>query len=139
MMKTATRSRLPALVIRHEDHARLMDLAVAALERMPNVAEELLNELERAKVVRPEKIPATSVQMGSTVTYKADAASRTVTLVWPEDADIAAGRVSVMTPVGAALIGLSEGQSIRWTARDGRVHEMTIEHVHPPGAEKPAA
>ncbi len=40
-------------------------------------------------------------------------------LVFPAEADIAAGKVSVLTPVGAALIGLSKGESIAWTARDG--------------------
>jgi regulator of nucleoside diphosphate kinase len=49
-----------------------------------------------------------------------------VTLVFPAEADIAEGKISVLTPVGAALIGLTEGQSIMWTTRDGRDQELTI-------------
>ena len=43
-----------------------------------------------------------------------------MTLVYPPEADIDAGRISVPTPIGTALLGLAEGQSIDWTARDGR-------------------
>lgn len=138
MTKQTRFPRLPALVLSRLDHDRLSGLASAALDRMPEVADDLLRELERARLVAPERIPASAVQMGSTVTYEAGGSIRTVTLVYPGDADIAAGRVSVMTPVGAALIGLSEGQSIGWTARDGRRHELTVTAVAPP-RERPLA
>lgn len=135
MMKKQSRAgRLPPLVLSHPDHDRLTGLATAALARIPDVAEELLSELERARRVAPDRVPATAVRMGSTVSYTAGGIARTVTLVYPEDADIAAGRVSVMTPVGAALIGLSEGQSISWTARDGRRHELHVTAVTPPAS-----
>ena len=133
MMKKPSRApRLPALVLSHPDHERLAGLATAALDRMPDVAEGLLAELDRARLVAPGRVPATAVQMGSKVTYEAGGSARTVTLVYPEDADIAAARVSVMTPIGAALIGLSEGQAISWTARDGRRHELRVVEVEPP-------
>lgn len=137
MMKKQSNSssrspRLPALVLSHPDHERLANLATAALDRIPDVAEELLAELDRARVVPIARVPATAVRMGSKVTYEAGGTTRTVTLVYPEDADIAAARVSVMTPIGAALIGLSEGQSICWTARDGRRHELKVIQVQPP-------
>lgn len=121
--------RLPAIVLSHEDHERLLGLATASLARFPDVAEELLSELERARVVPPQRMPESAVRMGSTVTFSSDGKSRTVSLVYPEDADIAAGRISIMTPIGAALIGLSEGQSIAWTARDGRRHQLTVDAV----------
>jgi regulator of nucleoside diphosphate kinase len=54
---------------------------------------------------------------------------RTVTLVFPGRADIAEGKVSVLTPIGVALIGLAVGQSIDWTARDGRTHRLTVRDV----------
>ncbi len=129
MRKATKTGRLPTIVLNEEDHERLTGLATAALTRTPDVAEELLTELERAKVVTAKRLPATAVRMGSTVTYKANSAERTVTLVYPGDADIAAGRISIMTPIGAALIGLSEGQSINWTARDGRTNELEIVSV----------
>ena len=55
-----------------------------------------------------------------------------VTLVFPGEADIAQGKISILTPIGAALIGLSAGQSIDWTARDGRIHRLKVESVEAP-------
>jgi regulator of nucleoside diphosphate kinase len=122
----------PKIIVSNSDHSRLVGLASAAQERLPEVAEELLSEMERADVVAADAVPANVVQMGSTVTFVSDGAQeRRVTLVFPADADIGAGKVSIMTPIGTALIGLSPGQSISWTARDGRKHELTILDVTP--------
>lgn len=60
-----------------------------------------------------------------------------MTLVLPGEADIAAGKVSVMTPIGIALIGLSAGRSMNWTARDGRIHKLTVVSVEPGQATTP--
>ena len=140
MTRSTGTGRRPALVLGREDHDRLTGLASAALDRFPDVAEELLGELERARLVAAARVPASAVRMGSTVTYSAGDTERTVTLVYPQDADIAAGRISVLTPIGTALIGLSEGQSIAWTARDGRRQDLTVVSVRPPApdAEAPA-
>jgi len=78
------------------------------------------------------KLGSSVVRMGSTVTYRPDnGAERTVQLVYPADADIAQGKISVLTPVGTALIGLDIGQSITWEARDGRKHVLTVLAVEP--------
>jgi regulator of nucleoside diphosphate kinase len=70
--------------------------------------------------------------MGSTVQFKSDdGQQRRVILVFPGEADISQGKISVLTPVGAALIGLSEGQSIMWTTRDGRDQQLTVLAVEP--------
>jgi regulator of nucleoside diphosphate kinase len=70
--------------------------------------------------------------MGSTVTFKPDTGeAKTVTLVFPGDADIAQGKISILTPIGTALIGLATGQAIMWTARDGRTHELEVLEVQP--------
>lgn len=130
----STRSRLPALVISADDHKRLSLLAEAASDRMPDVSEVLLQELDRAKVVKDGSAPSDRVRMGSTITYTAGGVDRTVRLVYPGDADIEAGRISILTPIGAALIGLTAGQSIRWTGRDGAAHELTVQSVTPPEA-----
>jgi regulator of nucleoside diphosphate kinase len=100
------------------------------------VAEELTAELDRARVVADASMRDDVVRMGSTLSYATDTGeTRTVTLVFPAEADISAGRVSILTPIGAALIGLSPGQSIDWEARDGRVHRLTVESVEwPAGA-----
>jgi regulator of nucleoside diphosphate kinase len=86
--------------------------------------------MDRAKVVQDGSVPRDVVRMGSTVTFRSDDGRElTETLVYPVDEDSDAHKISVMTPVGAALIGLAEGQSISWTARDGRRHELTVVKV----------
>ncbi len=130
MSLSQRRQAKPQIVVCEEDYRRLVDLAQALEERDPAVAEVLLSEMDRAKVVEAGALPAAVVRMGSTVTYStSDGGRRTVTLVFPQEADIAAGRVSILTPVGTALIGLSVGQSIAWEGRDGRRQELKIEAV----------
>lgn len=120
----------PKIVVCQSDYDRLQGLAGAAQSRNPNVAEELATELDRAGIVADAAIGANIVRMGSTVEYRSDIkGARTVTLVFPGQADIAMGRVSILTPIGTALLGLSPGQSIGWTARDGRRHRLTIVSV----------
>jgi regulator of nucleoside diphosphate kinase len=126
---------MPRIVVSESDHDRLTDLATAALDRLPETAQELLDEMERAEVVGAPAVPANVVGMGSTVTFQPDGGrKRRVTLVFPAAADIAESRISVLTPIGTALIGLSEGQSIDWSARDGRRHQLTVLAVERPPA-----
>jgi regulator of nucleoside diphosphate kinase len=120
----------PDIVISETDHARLSRLAEGLLERLPEVAGELLTEVERAKVVARDALPRNVVAMGSSVEYATEEGqTRRVTLVYPDEADIAKDRISVLTPIGAALIGLGEGQSITWTTRDGRTRELRVLRV----------
>lgn len=122
--------RKPAIILIQEDHQKLSRLAEAFAVRNPATAEELFTELERAKIVQVGRLPADAVKMGSTVRYATDSGEdRTVTLVYPAHADIAQGKVSIMTPIGTALIGLSKGQSIGWTSRDGKDNRLTVEEV----------
>ncbi|KQZ46607.1 nucleoside diphosphate kinase regulator [Rhizobium sp. Root149] len=130
--------RKPAIMVTQSDHDRLSRLADAHANRDPDASEELLAELDRVRV-QDGNIAADVVCMGSTLRFTSDLGEdRTVTLVFPGEADIAAGKISILTPIGAASIGLSAGQSIHWTARDGRVHRLTVETVQAP-AESPAA
>lgn len=125
----------PSIIISETDHVRLTDIALAAEERAPEITEGLLAEIDRAKIVPTGSVPSDVVQMGSTIEYRTKAGQqRRVTLVFPGDADIDKGRISIMTPIGTALIGLSPGQSIEWTARDGRKHELTVVTVEAPVA-----
>lgn len=122
--------RKPTIRISRTDHSRLSMLAAAVAQRNPDISDELLAELDRARVVADGSISTEIAQMGSTVTFTSDTGdARTVTLVFPGLADIAEGRVSILTPIGTALIGLSAGQSIMWTARDGRRHALTVQAV----------
>ncbi len=128
---------MPAIVVSSGDQRRLTQLALDALHRAPDVAAELLAEMERAEVADPA--PSNSVQMGSSVTFSDDGGRRkVVTLVYPGQADIGTGRISILTPIGTALIGLSEGQSIGWTTRDGRRRSLTVLSVQPGPEERRA-
>lgn len=131
MTERLTPGSKPRIIVSAIDHQRLIDLAVGAASRFPEVSEELQSEMDRAEVV--ETVPDSVAQMGSTVEFHSDAGQhRRVTLVFPAEADISANRVSILTPIGTALIGLSAGQSINWTTRDGRQNELTVISVAPP-------
>lgn len=99
-----------------------------------NLYEGLLDEIDRATICRRSDIPPDVVTMGSDVTFvdAKSGAERTVRLVYPGDADISTGRISILTPIGAGLIGLSVGQSINWPDRSGDDHMLTIVAVRQP-------
>ncbi|MCV3736463.1 nucleoside diphosphate kinase regulator [Rhizobium sp. TRM96647] len=120
----------PHIVLRASEHSRLTSLALAAPGRDLDVADDLQAELERASIVSDDQLPTTAVAMGSTVTYETESGqSRTVTLCYPGKADIERSMVSVLTPIGVALIGMAPGQAINWSGRDGQMHRLTIKSV----------
>jgi regulator of nucleoside diphosphate kinase len=91
----------------------------------------LQRELDRAIVVSAEAVPPDVVTMNSRVLYTDESTGvrRLVTIVWPDEADGTNGRVSVLAPVGSALLGLSVGQSIEWEFPDGRRRRLRLEDV----------
>ena len=101
---------------------------------LPQVAELLLDEIGRAKTYTKAKIPVDVVTMNATVEFvdEASGADRTVEIVYPRDADISAGKISILTPIGAGLIGLRAGQSILWPDRDGKERWLRIISVTQP-------
>lgn len=135
----ATRSaggRLPAITIARSEFERLCNLADLLTDRDPPAAEQLSRELDRARVVDDARMAPGVVRIGSSVTFRIDEEPpQSVELVLPGDADIARQRISVLTPVGTALLGLSAGQAIAWTARDGRVRRLSVVSVAPPSPE----
>lgn len=96
------------------------------------VDERLGEELERAVIVPATEVPPDIVTMNSRVTFvdAATGAASTVVLVYPQDADAANGRLSVFAPMGAALLGLSVGQSITWNLPHGRTRTIQVTAVH---------
>jgi regulator of nucleoside diphosphate kinase len=87
-----------------------------------------MREVARATVLPSGEMPGDVVNIGSEVRFRDEATGReqTVTVALPPDADIARGRVSVLTPIGAALIGLAAGASIGWETRDGEARRLTV-------------
>jgi|JI9StandDraft_1071089.scaffolds.fasta_scaffold193874_1 regulator of nucleoside diphosphate kinase len=130
-------SRPPAIVVTTTDYARLQHLLEVSLAR---TAEPLEAELARANVVAPEAIPPDLVTMNRDVTYEdlATGARRTVRVVYPPDADAARGWVSVLAPLGSALIGLRVGQEIDWPMPRGVRRIRIVAVLSPPAADAPA-
>lgn len=88
----------------------------------------LLEELQRARIVEPHEMPRGVVTMRSRVRYRDEATGEvlTVTLVYPGDEDSVLGRVSVLSPQGSAMIGLSVGDRIAWRTLDGAERAITV-------------
>jgi regulator of nucleoside diphosphate kinase len=117
-----------------DEAERLTKLAISIEHRMPEVSELLLDEIARAHLHDADRIAPDVVTMFSTIRFsdEASGAEHTVRLVYPSEADISAGRMSILTPVGAGLIGLRQGQSISWPDRSGRKRILTILAVEQP-------
>jgi len=130
-IRSSTVKTLPQLVLASSVIDRLRGVAYAALRNEPEIAEQLLAEIERADVVPPESMPTNVVAIGNWVTYQdmASRSIRTIQLVLPHEAHPASQRVSVVSPIGAALIGLSVGQVMDWHLSDQRVRQLIVINV----------
>jgi regulator of nucleoside diphosphate kinase len=126
----------PTITLSAEDYERLSALARAARKRLPDLADELADEVERAHVLAKGSSLQHVVRMNSEVEFRDDTTGKAqrVTLVYPEEADISQRKVSVLTPVGTALIGLPTGQSITWETPAGELRQLTVLVVHEPVA-----
>jgi regulator of nucleoside diphosphate kinase len=115
--------RIPPLLIGDRSEAELRAIARAAMRRAPEVAGRLLDEVDRADVVDESAVPDDVVRIGSFVTYQdlPTGAIATIRLVPPHEADLRALRVSVVSDLGAALIGLRTGQQIEWDFGGGQL------------------
>ncbi len=122
---------LPPITVSPLDLRRLEALLDAPEHRGSAAAAALEEELGRASMLPPERMPANVVTMNSVVTCVDEVAgdTHTLTLVYPRDADAAAGKVSVLAPVGIALLGLSVGQQIDWQAPGGRPLRVRVTAV----------
>jgi regulator of nucleoside diphosphate kinase len=127
-------ARMPKIHLDKTLVGRLEALAASVMRRSPEVGDRLIDEIARAKLVAPNKLRDDVVTIGSEVTYRDMGMARlhTVTVVYPEDADIEQGRISVLTPVGVALLGLSPGAAISWVTRDDETRQLEVLEVKPP-------
>ena len=98
--------------------------------------ERLQDELDRARVVEPHRIPNNVITMNSVVTVKYLTTGKefTIRLVYPEDADAKQNRVSVFAPVGAALLGYRKGDTIHWNSPGGKIKIKVVDVVYQPEA-----
>jgi regulator of nucleoside diphosphate kinase len=124
-------SSVPDIILEFTQADRLEAAAEGAMCRFPDMAGRLLDEIARAELVPLADLPPDVVGLGRVITYRDEVTGRenTVVLVMPREADIAQGRVSVLTPIGVALIGLRAGASFTWETRDGESRQLTVTRV----------
>lgn len=111
-------NRLKGLVSMLERHSSGVSSGLDTLEEL----------LEAAEVVRPDRVPRNVATMNSTVRYQ-DARTGeegTLTIAYPNEVDLSRGRISVLSPVGAALIGLAEGQEAELPLPHGKTRRIRI-------------
>ena len=123
----------PQIIVASEDRHRLLQLIDLATT---TVAQELEVELDRARVLPRAEVPPDVVVMESDFEYEdADSGQRRrLRLVYPGDANAEAGRVSVLAPLGCAVIGLRVGQEIDWRMPGGdrRLRVVAVSHPTEP-------
>lgn len=91
----------------------------------------LEEELDRGELIDARDVPPSLVTMNSTVRFRVESSNKEfcLTLVYPKDAKPDGSTVSILAPVGSALIGLSEGDEIDWPTPSGKAQHVRIEKV----------
>lgn len=128
-------SKSPSIVLTRLDVQRL-DEVLNTLDGPIDLLEALENEMLRAKVVSHKRVDPDVVTMNSKVRFVDETSGRelVLTLVYPDNAG-KEGTISVLAPVGIALLGLKKGQSIDWTGPNGRPLKLKIIDIeHQPEA-----
>ncbi|HET6655219.1 MAG TPA: nucleoside diphosphate kinase regulator [Gammaproteobacteria bacterium] len=124
-------NKKPNITLTSLDLQRLEDL----LDSLPDNAfpgkAALQAELERADVVEPGEIPPTVVTMNSTVRFSIPDTKNEfrLTLVYPKDVDGKSDKISVLAPVGSALLGLSVGDELEWPRPGGGVTRVRVDEI----------
>ena len=124
-------NKKPELIISSLDADRLYDL----MESLPVGSfankEELESELARATIVEPKDMPSSVVTMNSTVNFIVESSKEefTLTLVYPKNSDSSGDKISILSPVGSALLGLNQGDEIEWPKPSGGLIKVKIKEV----------
>lgn len=120
-----------SLIVSKPDYQQLMKL----IEQEDSPAAEALDiELGRAELVEENNLPTDSVSMGSVVTFTDldSQEEKTISLVYPNEADVTTMKISILSPVGSALIGLRIGGNIDWPVPQGKVRRLKVIAVQQP-------
>jgi regulator of nucleoside diphosphate kinase len=121
----------PNIVITKRDFERLESLvdSLSAVDSLSGAG--LIDELQRADLVASQDIPPSVVTMNSQVTFTVLASVKqlTYTLVYPKDMDTSGDKISILAPVGSALLGLSVGQEIEWFVAAGKTTRIRVDSI----------
>lgn len=116
------------LILSEQDLNRLETM----LENQPKLTptmQQLEDELARAEVVKPQDIPANIVTMHARALVTIANQTKEITLVYPHEFRGERGQLNIVAPVGAAILGLAEGETIEWPQPDGEMMKVKIEKV----------
>lgn len=126
-------AQIPPISLSKEDYRALSRL----IDSVPGdfITEQLTEELERADIVPAENLPGNIVAMGSTVTFAVASTGKKFTyqLVYPTELDNTENKLSILSPVGSAIIGLAEGQCIDWIINQGKKTVINVIEVRTAG------
>ncbi|NWA82901.1 MULTISPECIES: nucleoside diphosphate kinase regulator [unclassified Pseudomonas] len=117
----------PSIILTRLDVQRLEQLIDRLGDEFPGV-EALQAELDRADQVGHDEVPASVVTMNSRVHCREQGSGKDyhLTLVYPKDANADEGKISILAPVGSALLGLQVGQHIDWPAPGGKTLKLEL-------------
>ena len=121
----------PEITISSLDADRLYNLIESLPKNSFAGKADLESELGRANVVDPETIPPTIVTMNSTLKFVIESTQDEfeLTLVYPKDVDSSSNKISILAPVGSALLGLSQGDEIEWPKPSGGMLKVKLKEV----------
>lgn len=121
----------PEITISSVDSDRLYDLIDSLPKNSIAGINELEEELGRATIVAPKEVPPTIVTMNSTVKFSVESTQKEfeLTLVYPKDIDSNGKTISILAPVGSALLGLSIGDEIEWPKPGGGNLKVKITEI----------
>jgi len=131
----------PIYISRYDYTKLRLLLSTALYSRAGNLAlRDLRAELDRAAVIDPAAFPSDVVTMDSTVEFEDLHTGETeeYTITFPERADVDSGRMSILAPIGTALIGCRVGSTIDW-ATPGGIRQLKVRRVIPPAATAAAS
>lgn len=121
----------PDILISSNDYQKLYEL----LDKMQknDSVERLIDELERAEIIENELMPESVVEMHSKVTFTVLSSGKTFTytLVYPSEVSTE-DHLSILAPIGSAILGLSNGDEIEWPLNNGRTTQVRIESIEKP-------
>ncbi len=121
----------PEIILSSLDSERLYSLIDSLPKNSVAGIEDLEEELSRAKIVEPKEIPANIVTMNSTVRFLVESTQKEfeLTLVYPKNVDSNGKTISILAPVGSALLGLSIGDQIEWPKPGGGFLKVQITEI----------
>lgn len=124
-------SEKPPIIISSQDADRLDALLDSLDAKQFPGRDALLDELQRAEIVESNEVPSNVVTMNSTVRFKTNSTGEafSLTLVYPRNLDSSGEKISVLAPVGSAMLGLSEGSEIEWPKPGGTMLKVHVDEI----------